>query len=108
MNKGEMNIRMTEILCSAAVIVFGEYNGITFEITPKLPTIFANGVDIDGIAYNANFLKVQLHGNGLVCWFKDEKDNTFFVPLHKLLVYAPLLYSAIITHIFTLIDYVDY
>ena len=103
-----MNIRTTEIICLVAVIVFGEYNGLTFEITPKLPTIFAKGIDLNGIAYNVDFLKVELHNNGLVCWFKDEKNDTFFVPLHKLLVYEPLLYSAIVTHIFTLIEYADY
>ena len=107
MNKGERNIRMTEILCLAAVIAFGEYNGTAFEITPKLPSIFTNGLDIDGIGYDVNLLKVETSDKGLVCWFIDKEDDTFFVTLHSLLEYNPLLYSAIVTHIFTLIEYVD-
>lgn len=107
MNKAEENIRMTEILCLVAVIAFGEDNGTAFEITPKLPSIFTNGLDIDGIGYNAEFLKIETSDKGLVCWFIDEKENAFFVPLHSLLEYNPLLYSAIVTHIFTLIEYVD-
>ena len=108
MNKGEMNIKMTEILCLAAVIAFGEDNGTAFEFTPTLPSIFDDGLDIDGISYNVNLLKVETSDNGLVCWFIDEKENAFFVTLHSLLEYNPLLYSAIVSHIFTLIDYVGY
>ena len=107
MNKAEKNIRMTEILCLAAVIAFGEYNGTAFEFTPTLPSIFDDGLDIDGISYNVNLLKVETSDKGLVCWFIDEKENAFFVTLHSLLTYNPLLYSAIVSHIFTLIEYVD-
>lgn len=108
MNKGEMNIKKTEILCLAAVIAFGEDNGTAFEFTPTLPVIFDDGLDIDGISYNVNLLKVEASDKGLVCWFIDEKENAFFVTLHSLLEYNPLLYSAIVSHIFTLIDYVGY
>lgn len=108
MNNAERNIRMTEVLCSVAVIAFGEYNGTAFEFTPTLPSIFDNGLDLNGISYNVDFLKVETSDKGLVCWFIDEKEDTFFVTLHSLLEYNPLLYSAIVTHIFTLIEYVDY
>ena len=107
MNKAERNIRMTEILCLAAVIAFGEYNGTAFEITPKLPSIFTNGLDIDGIGYNVEFLKIETSDKGLVCWFIDEEEDTFSVTLHSLLESNALLYSAIVSHIFTLIEYVD-
>jgi len=108
MNKAEKNIRMTEILCLVAVIAFGEDNGTAFEFTPTLPSIFDDGLDIDGISYNASLLKVETSDKGLVCWFIDkENDKTFFVTLHSLLEYNPLLYSAIVSHIFTLIEYVD-
>ena len=107
MNKAERDIRMTEILCSLAVIAFGEDNGIALEITPKLPTIFSEGINIDGIAYNVDLLRVETSDKGLVCWFIDEEENMFFVPLHDLLEYNPLLYSAIVTHLFALIEYVD-
>lgn len=107
MNKGERNIRMTEILCLVAVIAFGEYNGTAFEITPKLPSIFTNGLDIDGIGYDVNLLKVETSDKGLECWFIDKEDDTFSITLHSLLECNPLLYSAIVTHIFTLIEYVD-
>jgi len=99
---------MTEILCLVAVIAFGEDNGTAFEFTPTLPSIFDDGLDIDGISYNASLLKVETSDKGLVCWFIDkENDKTFFVTLHSLLEYNPLLYSAIVSHIFTLIEYVD-
>ena len=107
MNKAERDIRMTEILCSLAVIAFGEDNGIALEITPKLPTIFSEGIDIDGIAYNVDLLRVETSDKGLVCWFIDKEEDTFFVTLNSLLEYNPLLYSAIVTHLFTLIEYVD-
>ena len=107
MNKAERNIRTTEILCLAAVIAFGENNGNAFEITPKLPIIFSEGINIDGIAYNVDLLKVETSDKGLVCWFIDEEEDTFFVTLHSLLESNPLLYSAIVSHIFTLIEYVD-
>ncbi len=100
MNK---TIKTTEILCLIAVIAFGEYNGTTFEITPKLPIIFSKGIDIDGIAYNVDLLRVEISDKGLVCWFIDKEEDTFFVTLHDLLESNPLLYSAIVTHIFTLI-----
>ena len=104
MNKVERNIRTTELLCSVAVIAFGEDNGTALEITPTLPSIFTDGVDIDGIAHNVDFLRVETSDKGLVCWFIDKEDNTFFVTLHSLLEYNPLLYSAIVYHIFTLIE----
>jgi hypothetical protein len=107
MNKAERNIRMTEILCSLAVIAFGEDNGIAFEITPKLPTIFSEGIDIDGIAYNVDLLRVETSDKGLVCWFIDKEEDTFFIDLHSLLESHPLLYSAIVSHIFALIEYAD-
>ena len=99
-----MNIRMTEILCLAAVIAFGEDNGTAFEFTPTLPSIFDDGLDIDGIAYDVDLLKVETSDKGLVCWFIDKEEDTFFVTLHSLLESNPLLYSAIVTHIFTLIE----
>ena len=107
MNKAEKNIRMTEVLCSLAVIAFGEDNGTALEITPKLPIIFSKGIDIDGIGYNVDFLRVETSDKGLVCWFIDEEEDTFFVTLHSLLESNPLLYTAIVSHIFTLIEYVD-
>jgi len=109
MNKAERDIRMTELLCSLAVIAFGKDNGTALEITPKLPSIFANdGLDIDGIGYSAEFLKIETSDKGLVCWFINKEDGkTFFVTLHSLLEYNPLLYSAIVTHLFALIEYVD-
>ena len=107
MNKRERNIRTTEILCLAAVIAFGENNGSAFELTPKLPIIFSEGIDIGGIAYNVDFLKVETDGKGLVCWFIDKDEDTFFVTLHSLLESNPLLYSAIVSYIFTLIEYID-
>jgi len=107
MNKAERNIRMTEILCSLAVIAFGKDNGTALEFTPTLPSIFDDGLDIDGVGYNAKFLKIETSDKGLVCWFIDEDEDTFFVTLHSLLEYNPLLYSAIVSHIFTLIEYVD-
>ena len=107
MNKAERNIRTTEILCLIGVIAFGENNGNAFEITPKLPIIFSEGIDIDGIAYNVDLLRVETSDKGLVCWFIDKEEDTFFVTLHSLLESNPLLYSAIVSHIFTLIEYVD-
>ena len=107
MNKAERNIRTTEILCLIGVIAFGENNGNAFEITPKLPSIFTNGLDIDGVSYNVDLLKVETSDKGLVCWFIDKEEDTFFVTLHSLLESNPLLYSAIVSHIFTLIEYVD-
>ena len=107
MNKTEKNIRMTETLCSIAVIAFGKDNGNAFEFTPTLPSIFANGLDFDCIAYNVDLLKIETSDKGLVCWFIDEEEDTFFVTLHSLLESNPLLYSAIVSHIFTLIEYAD-
>ena len=89
------------------MIAFGKDNGTAFEITPKLPIIFSEGIDIDGIAYNVDLLRVETSDKGLVCWFIDEEEDTFFVTLHSLLGSNPLLYSAIVSHIFTLIEYVN-
>lgn len=99
--------KMTEYFCALAVIAFGEYNGNAFEITPKLPTIFTNGIHIESERVtipNADFLRIETSDNGLVCWFVDEDDEMFFLTFQSLLSYAPLLYAALVTYLFDAIN----
>ena len=93
-----------EFTCSLIVSIFGDNNGTAFEITPELPTMFSTNINIDGIAYNVDFLKVETSSNGLVCWFIDKEDDTFFVTLRSLFDSNPLLYSAIVTYLFMYIN----
>jgi len=90
----------TEKIANCVVRKFGEYNGVAFEMFSVLPSIFANGIDLEGIAYDVDFLKVETSDYGLVCWFIDKEEDAFPIPLHRLLEVNPILYSAIITNLY--------
>lgn len=92
-------IKETERRAFFVVGAFGSFNGNEFEMYPKLPDIFSTGLDFYGIAYDVDFLKVETSDKGLVCWFIDKEENSFFLPLHSVLNYEPMLYSAIISYL---------
>lgn len=98
------HIKETETIANSIVKKFGTFNGVAFEIFPTLPAIFANGIDFSGVAYNVDFLKVETSDRDLVCWFIDKEEDTFFMPLHGLLSEEPMLYSAIITYLYGLLN----
>jgi hypothetical protein len=37
-----------------------------------------------------------------VCWFIDKEGDTFFLPIHEVLNSEPMLYSAIISYLYSL------
>jgi hypothetical protein len=104
------DLHLCEVLVYIAIIALGESNGVAFELIPKLPTIFSKGIDLEGydrMYQNVDLLRIETSDVGVVCWFIDEDDEAFFLTLHELCTYNPLLYSAIITHVFAMIEYVD-
>lgn len=98
-NKGDL-AEAQELVCYMIVAMLGKNNRTAFEIAPELPTMFSTNISIDGIAYDVDFLRVETSSTGLVCWFIDKEDDTFFVTLHSLLESNPLLYSSIVTYLF--------
>ena len=95
-------IKETERRAYFIVGLFGNFNGNEFEVYPMIPDIFSTGLDFDGIAYDVEFLKVETSDKGLVCWFIDKEEDTFFLPLHQVLSSEPMLYSAIISYLYSL------
>lgn len=98
------SFKETERRAYFIVGLFGNFNGIEFEMYPTLPHIFTTGLDFNGIAYDVDFLKVETSDKGLVCWFIDKEEDTFFLPLHEVLSNEPMLYSAIISYLYSLVN----
>lgn len=91
-----------EKIATAIVKRYGLFNGVEFEEFPFIPAIFTTHLDFDGIAYDVDFLKVETSDKGLVCWFIDKEEDTFFLPLRSVLDSEPMLYSAIISYLYGL------
>ena len=91
-----------EKIATAIVKRFGLFNGVEFEEFPFIPESFTTHLDFDGLAYDVDFLKVETSDSGLVCWFIDKEENTFFLPLRRVLYSEPMLYSAIISYLYGL------
>ena len=92
----------TERRACHIVGAFGSFNGNEYEMYPPIPDIFTTGLDFYGIAYDVDFLKVETSDKGLVCWFIDKEEDTFFLPLHQVLSNEPMLYSAIISYLLSI------
>ena len=91
-----------EKIATAIVKRHGLFNGVEFEEFPFIPAIFTTHLDFDGIAYDVDFLKVETSDKGLVCWFIDKEEDTFFLPLRSVLDSEPMLYSAILSYLYGL------
>lgn len=100
MNTKEL-IFETEQRATSVVKKYGLFNGVAFEFYPFIPDIFSTHLELDGIASDVDFLKVETSDRGLVCWFIDKEDDTFFLPLRSVLYSKPMLYSAIISYLYS-------
>lgn len=104
----EISIK-TEHLIAMYIIAMGEYNGVQWELFPKLPTCFTDNLDFQSACgCNADFLRLTVNDNfGVEVWFVDEFDDTFYYGLNEIKKSHPLLFTAIVTHIYDMIENLD-
>ena len=93
-------------LVAKYVIEQGKFNGTEWELFPKLPNCFTENLNFQRICgCNADFLRLTVNDNLQVqCWFADEDEDTFFLPFTSIIKTQPCLVTAIVTHVFDMIE----
>lgn len=101
-----INIK-AEALIAAYIVAMGEWNGVQWELFPNLPTPFVEHLDFNGsCGCYADFLRLTVNDRfGVEVWFVDEDDDSFYYGLEKIKETHPLLYTAIVTHVFDMINF---
>ena len=101
----EYSVIKVEKLIAMFVIAMGTYNGTQFEYFPKLPSCFVENLYIKPLECDADFLRITTNNlGGIECWFVNENEEPFVMPLRDVMKYAPLLYTSIVTHVFDMIE----
>ena len=103
-----INIK-AEALIAAYIVAMGEWNGVQWELFPKLPTCFTDNLDFQSsCGCNADFLRLTVNDIfGVEVWFVDENDCAFYYGLNEIKKSHPYLFVAIVTHIFDMIENLD-
>ena len=103
-----INIK-AEALIAAYIVAMGEWNGVQWELFPKLPTCFTDNLDFQSsCGCNADFLRLTVNDIfGVEVWFVDENGCAFYYGLNEIKKSHPYLFVAIVTHIFDMIENLD-
>ena len=101
----EISIK-TETFIAMYIIAMGEWNGIQWELFPKLPNCFTQNLNFQSsCGCNADFLRLTVNDLfGVEFWFADEDDDTFYYSFNEIVKSHPLLIASIITYIDIMID----
>lgn len=95
-------------LLAMFVVAHGEWNGVQWEYFPNIPNPLANGLYFDECCKNVDFLRLTLNELGRIeVWVIDEKENFYYYSMEEVEKLQPMLYAAIITHVFDMIENVD-
>ena len=103
-----INIK-AEALIAAYIVAMGDWNGVQWELFPKLPTCFTDNLDFQSACgCNADFLRLTVNDIfGVEVWFVDENDCAFYYGLNEIKKSHPYLFVTIVTHIFDMIENLD-
>jgi hypothetical protein len=103
-----MNIGI-EKLIAMYIIACGDWNGVQWELFPKLPTCFTDNLDFQSsYGCNADFLRLTVNDIfGVEVWFVDENGCAFYYGLNEIKKSHPYLFVTIVTHIFDMIENLD-
>jgi hypothetical protein len=98
-----------EINIKAAITMFVIAMGIEhnkgFNYKPKLPNCFSKNLFFKGFEDYADFSHLSVHEDyGLEVWFINKRGGLFWYPLEKIRETKPLLFTAIVTHIYDMIE----
>ena len=95
-----------EPIIAMYIIAMGEWNGAQWELFPKLPSCFAEGLDFQtSCGCNADFIRLTVNDLFKVeVWFADEDGDAFYYGLEDIMRSHPLLFTAIVTHVFDMIE----
>ena len=105
MNK-DLNVSI-EKLIGLFIIACGEWNGVQWEYFPTLPKPFTDGLEFKACG-KADFLRITLNDlGGVEAWVIDGKEDFYYYSLDELESEQPMLYAAIITHVFDMIENVE-
>lgn len=88
------------------VIAFGEFDGVLWEVFPDMPDCFTEGLSFAG--RKADFIRITVSQEGdCDCWFMYADEESFHMPLNKVMVEKPMLYAAIVTHVYDMVMELD-
>ena len=102
MKEIEINIKA---VITIFVIAMGIERNKGFNYKPKLPNCFSKNLFFKGFGDYADFSHLAVHEDyGLEVWFTNERGGSFWYPLKKVMELKPLLYAAIVTHVYDMIE----
>ena len=106
MNK-DLNVSIEKII-GLFIIAYGEWNGVQWEYFPNLPKPFTYGLYFDECCKRVDFLRITLNDlGGVEAWVIDEKENFYYYSMEEVEKLQPMLYAAILTHVFDMIENVE-
>jgi len=100
-----VNVKIEDAI-AMFIIACGEFNGVQFEYYPNIPSCFGENINFQSsCGCNADFLRLTINNLlGVECWFADEDGDTFFYSLNDIKKSHPILWTAIVTHIYDMIE----
>ena len=95
-----------EKLIAMFIIACGEWNGVQWEYFPKLPKCFSDNLNFqNSCGCNADLLCIRVNNLFKVdVWFADEDGDTFWYDLDDVKKTHPMLFVALFTHVFDMIE----
>jgi hypothetical protein len=105
MKEIEINIKTA---ITMFVIAMGIEDNKGFNYKPKLPNCFSKNLFFKGFGDYADFSHLSVHEDyGLEVWFINERGGLFWYSLEKIRELKPLLFTAIVTHIYDMIENIE-
>ena len=97
-----------EKLITLFVIAMGVVDNNVFKYKANLPNFFSKNIFFKEFGDYADFSHLAVHEDyGLEVWFTNERGGVFWYPLEKIMELKPLLYTAIVTHVYDMIGNLD-
>ena len=103
-----INVKIEPII-AMYIVAMGEWNGVQWELFPKLPNCFTDNLNFQSSwGCNADFLRLTVNDLfGVEVWFADEFGDTFFCSLEEIKVRHPLLFTSIVTYVYDMIENIE-
>ena len=100
-----INVKVEPII-AMYIIAMGDWNGVQWELFPKLPSCFTDNLNFQSsCGCNADFLRLTVNDLfGVEVWFADENDDAFYYGLEEIKVTHPLLFTSIVTYVYDMIE----
>ena len=101
MDKNLVSVSVKELVY-LFIIAMGEDDGVEFEYYPNIPSCFSENINFNSLCgCNADLLRLSVNDLGMIeVWFIDKDESTFWVSFDELKDIQPMLYAAIITHVY--------